>query len=60
MPMFLKGNPKITGTVLHDDCQVNYIYNNQQSTFKKLSQDAIKNPVFQGGQSLLASKSPID
>jgi hypothetical protein len=46
MPMFLKGNLKITGTVIHDECLVNYIYNNPTTTFIKISQEAVTNPVF--------------
>jgi len=46
MPMFTEGNLKITGTVIHDECLVNYIYHNGH-TFKKLSMEAVENPVYE-------------
>jgi len=46
MPMFTEGNLKITGTVIHDECLVNYIYANGH-TFKKLSMEAIETPEYE-------------
>ena len=61
MPMFLKGNLKVTGTVVHDECLVNHLYNNPNTTFKKISQEAVSNPVFKeiNGQINLVSGEPI-
>lgn len=46
VPITTDSNMKVTGTVIHQACMVNHLYNNA-TNFKKISMTAVKDPQYE-------------